>query len=364
MRVIISGGGTGGHIYPAIAIAEALKRRVDKVEILFVGAKGKMEMEKIPAAGYKIEGLDIAGFQRDSLLKNVFLPFKLIKSLMGARNILKDFKPDFVIGVGGYASGPLLRVAGWLGIPTFLQEQNSFAGVTNRLLSKKAMKIFVAFDNMDSYFPKEKIVFAGNPVRDDISSLEDKRGEALLHFGLDPEKKTILIFGGSLGAKALNEVATSGRELLKDSDEFQMIWQTGKFYNPHYKDDEMTGWKNVKQVEFISRMDLAYAAADIVICRAGALTISELAIAEKCSILVPSPNVAEDHQTKNAMALVEKEAALLCRENESKEKALKMALEVLESKERQTEMKERIKYFAKPKAGDKIVGEILNIVEK
>lgn len=363
MKVIISGGGTGGHIYPAIAIAEVLKRRAGKIEILFVGAEGKMEMEKIPAEGYRIIGLDIAGFQRGFDPKNILLPVKIVKSLVKARSVIKDFKPDFVIGVGGYASGPLLWVAGMMNIPVFIQEQNSFAGITNRLLSRKAAKIFVAFDNMERYFPAEKIVFTGNPVRNDIMSLEEKRGEAILHFGLDPLKKTILIFGGSLGARTLNEVALSGNKLLKNSDEYQLIWQTGRFYNETCRNEEMAKWENVKQFEFISRMDLAYAAADVVICRAGALTISELAIAEKCAVLVPSPFVAEDHQTKNAQALSDKGAAMLSEEKVAGEMALQMAIALLDDDERQREMIKRIRYFARPDAGDQIVKEILNLVE-
>lgn len=360
MKVIISGGGTGGHIYPAIAIAEAFKREVENVEILFVGAKGKMEMDVVPKYGYKIEGLEIAGLQRKISLDNLKLPFKIINSLLRARKIVKNFNPDIAIGVGGYASGPLLKVAGWLNVTTFIQEQNSYAGVTNKILAKNAAKIFVAYPEMEKYFPADKIVFTGNPVRKDLEKLDGLREEACKFYGLDPAKKTILIFGGSLGAKALNEVAKSGASFLEDNKDYQLIWQTGSYYNKEYANERMVDFDNVVQLKYIERMDLAYACADVVICRAGALTISEIALAGKAAILIPSPIVAEDHQTKNAAALVERDAAIMIKEGEATNNAFELATQILNDEERLMNLKTNIKWFAKTNADDRIVNEILS----
>lgn len=360
MKVIISGGGTGGHIYPAIAIAEALKRRVKDVEILFVGARGKMEMDVVPKYGYNIEGLEIAGLQRRLTLENLKLPFKVVGSLLHANRIVRRFDPDVVIGVGGYASGPLLKMAGWINKATFIQEQNSYAGVTNKILAKKAAKIFVAYPGMEKYFPADKIVFTGNPVRKDLEQLEGLKDEAYRFYNLDPARKTILVFGGSLGAKALNEVAKSGEAFLKDNKSCQLIWQTGSFYNQQYAKEHMTEFDNVVQLKYIERMDLAYACADIIICRAGALTISELALAGKAAILIPSSIVAEDHQTKNAKALADRDAAILIREEHSAEKAFELACELLEDEKRLDKLRTNIRWFAKANADEKIVEEILN----
>src|ERR1043165_9608830 len=294
MRVIISGGGTGGHIFPAIAIANTIKKRVPGVEILFVGANGRMEMEKVPQAGYSIKGLNIAGFQRGSLLKNITLPFKILGSLLAARSIIKEFKPDVAVGVGGYASGPLLRVAGFLGIPTVIQEQNSFAGVTNKLLAKSAKVICTGYDGMEKVFPKEKIVVTGNPVRAEIVNMNVAREEAYKYFGLDANKKTIFITGGSLGAKTLNKSVEVALERIKESG-YQVLWQTGKIY---FEDCKRLGEgvPNLQARMFVDRMDYAYTCADVIISRAGALSISELQLVGKPVILVPSPNVTEDHQ--------------------------------------------------------------------
>jgi UDP-N-acetylglucosamine--N-acetylmuramyl-(pentapeptide) pyrophosphoryl-undecaprenol N-acetylglucosamine transferase len=308
-RVIISGGGTGGHIFPAIAIANALRRIEPDIEILFVGANGRMEMERVPEAGYEIIGLDIQGIDRSSLLKNLALPFKMVDSLIRAWKIIREFEADVAVGVGGFASGPLLMAANNMGLPTLIQEQNSYAGVTNKRLGKKAKKICVAYEGMDKFFPAEKIMLTGNPIRRDSVAIEGKREFALQIFGLQPHKKTILIIGGSLGAKQMNGYVLDVIHELGEKDDVQFIWQTGKTY---YEDmermlkmDELIPG-NVKVKPFLDRMDLAYAAADLIISRAGAGTISELCVVGKPVLLVPSPNVAEDHQTKNAQALAAK----------------------------------------------------------
>lgn len=315
-KVLISGGGTGGHIFPAISIANEIKRRNPDTEILFVGAENRMEMEKVPAAGYKIIGLPVCGFDRKHLFKNVKVLFKLFKSMRMARKILKDFSPCMAVGVGGYASGPMLKAAQKMHIPTLIQEQNSYAGVTNKLLAAKADAICVAYDGMERFFPQEKIVKTGNPVRRNLIECALSRDEAVTRLGLDPAKKTILVVGGSLGAKTINEGIKAGLGLLGEkSDNLQVIWQTGKYYDADTRGAlERSKVKNVLRMPFIADMDVAYRAADLVVGRAGASSISELQLLGKPSILVPSPNVAEDHQTKNAMALVDKKAALMIRD--------------------------------------------------
>ncbi|HEX7367002.1 MAG TPA: undecaprenyldiphospho-muramoylpentapeptide beta-N-acetylglucosaminyltransferase [Pelobium sp.] len=329
-RIIISGGGTGGHIFPAIAIANALKSLDAKTEILFVGANGRMEMEKVPAAGYKIIGLDIQGFRRDGLLKNIFLPFKLIGSILKSLSIIGEFKPDAVVGVGGYASGPLLFAASLKKIPYLLQEQNSYAGVTNKYLGKKAKKVCVAFDNMDSFFKADKIIKTGNPVRVNAVDVEGKRAEALAFFELDADKKTVLVVGGSLGALTLNNSVMAGIEAFQNAG-VQVIWQTGKYYYKSIVERFGNRSKDcgIRIHEFLNRMDLAYAASDLIVSRAGAGTIAELCLVDKPVILVPSPNVAEDHQTKNANALFKQQAAVLVSDKHAEVELVEQAIKVL-----------------------------------
>jgi UDP-N-acetylglucosamine--N-acetylmuramyl-(pentapeptide) pyrophosphoryl-undecaprenol N-acetylglucosamine transferase len=363
-RIIISGGGTGGHIFPALAIANGLKERFPDAEILFVGANGKMEMEKVPAAGYAIKGLDVVGFNRSKLWKNWNFPFKLLSSLNRAKTIVKEFKPDIAIGVGGYASGPLLRQAGNLGIPTLLQEQNSYAGVTNKILAKKAAKICVAYDHMDSFFPADKIVYTGNPVRKDILDIVAKREEAISHFGLDNSRKTILILGGSLGARTINNSILANLSQFSGNN-IQVLWQTGKMYFDEMKNAvEQAQIKNCFPMAFIDQMDLAYAAADVVISRAGALSVSELCLVKKPCILVPSPNVAEDHQTKNAKSLVDKSAALMVKDNEALTNLVPCVLSLLENESQMKSLAEKIGELAKPNATADIVNEIVKIIEQ
>ena len=361
MRVIISGGGTGGHIFPAIAIANELKRLRPDIELLFVGAEGKIEMEKVPKAGYKIEGLWISGFHRKLTLRNLLFPVKLISSLWKSRSIVKQFKPDVVVGVGGFASGPTLKMAANLGIPTLIQEQNSYAGVTNKLLAKNANTICVAYDKMERYFPKEKIVMTGNPVRQDVTVDSQKRMTAFDHFGFKPDRKTIVLIGGSLGARDLNKAMAANTDLLKSNDQVQVLWQTGKLYIEEYGKSETAKLDNVKASAFIDRMDLAYSMADIVICRAGAGTISELCLLAKAVILVPSPNVAEDHQTKNAMALVEKGAAVLVENEDAKATMLQRAIKLLNQEEVRKDLIVNIKKLAKPNAANAIANEVLKL---
>lgn len=362
LKVIISGGGTGGHIFPAIAIANAIKEKHPDSDILFVGAKEKMEMEKVPAAGYKIIGLTIAGLQRRLTLKNLSFPFKLLKSLGDAKRIIKDFKPDIAIGVGGYASGPLLKIAGQLNIPTLIQEQNSYPGITNKLLAKKAEKICVAYDGMERFFPKDKIVITGNPVRKDIANLRDNRTEAIEYFNLDNNKQTILVIGGSLGARTINESIKAYLEHY-EKENVQVIWQTGKLYFEQAK-EAAKNFNNIKVHEFISRMDLAYGAADIVISRAGALSISELCLVKKPCILVPSPNVSEDHQTKNAMSLVNKLAALLVKDIEAISNLGAKSIELLKNMELREQLSKNIAALGKPNAADDICNEVLKLIKK
>ena len=361
-RIIISGGGTGGHVYPAIAIANEIKRHVPNAEILFVGAKGKLEMEKVPQAGYPIEGLWISGFQRKMTLRNLMFPIKLLNSLWRAWWIVRRFGPDVVVGVGGYASGPVLKMATRRKVPTLIQEQNSHAGVTNRLLAKGASKICVSYDGMERFFPKNKLVLTGNPVRSDIHNISDKREEGLTHFGLEKDKKTIVVVGGSLGARTLNDSMAAALPKLQNTD-IQVFWQAGKLYIEEFE-PQAEGIDNVKITAFIDRMDLAYAMADVVISRAGALTISELCLVGKPAILVPSPNVSEDHQTANAKALVEKNAAILVKDADAKEKMIDVALELLNDQNKMEELSKNIKALAKPDAARNITQEVFNLIQK
>ena len=316
-KVIISGGGTGGHIFPALSIANALKRLDKDIEILFVGAEGKMEMEKVPEAGYKIVGLPVRGLQRKLTLSNLKVLWNLWRSLKKAKRVVQEFKPDVVVGVGGYASGPIGKVAANAGIPLVLQEQNSYAGVTNKLLAKKAAKICVAYEGMERFFPKEKIIFTGNPVRKDLLNAANERAEGIAFYGLDANKKTVLITGGSLGAGSINKAMVRWLEKIAGWKNVQVIWQCGSYYHKELE-EQLKGRmpENVKFMPFLKRMDLAYACADLVVARAGAGTISELCLLGKAAVLVPSPNVAEDHQTKNAMALVNKQAAVMVKDAE------------------------------------------------
>ncbi len=363
-KFIISGGGTGGHIFPAIAIANELKVNYPDSEILFVGAKGKMEMKKVPEAGYKIKGLEIVGLQRRLTIKNLFFPFKLLKSLSDAKKIIKEFNPDIVIGVGGYASGPTLRVAGKLGIPTLIQEQNSYAGLTNKLLAKNARKICVAYDGMDVFFPKQKIVFTGNPVRNDILNTTAKKAIAITHFGLNPNLKTILIIGGSLGARTINESIKDKLKQIKACN-VQLLWQTGSYYYSAMKSAvDGEACSNVFPQEFIKKMDFAYAVSDVIISRAGALSVSELCIVGKPAILVPSPNVSEDHQTKNAKSLVDKKAAIHVNDVDSHTKLVELALELVDNESFCIDLSTNIKKLAKPNAAKEIVLEIKKLIVK
>ncbi len=364
LKVIISGGGTGGHIFPAIAIANALKNLVPNIEILFVGAEGRMEMEKVPAAGYKIEGLWISGLQRKLTIDNLSFPFKVISSINKSRNIINKFKPDVVIGVGGYASGPLLYVAANKGIPTLIQEQNSYPGITNKVLAKRVNKICVAYPGMDKYFPKEKIILTGNPVRQDILDIANKREDALKFFGLNNTKKVLLVIGGSLGARTINQSMKAGLDALCKNN-IQVIWQTGKsFYNEAKNATNKFEQSGIKVYDFINRMDYAYAATDVVISRAGASSISELSLVGKPSILVPSPNVAEDHQTKNTMALVNNNAAILIKDSEAKDILIRRVIELLKEDAEQSKLRNNIGKIALKDSANVIANEILMLVKK
>jgi len=360
LKFILSGGGTGGHIYPAIAIANELKERFPDCEILFVGAKDKMEMQKVPQAGYPIKGLWISGLQRRLTLDNSLFPFKLFDSLLKSRTIINKFKPNVAIGTGGFASGPLLRVAGFAGIPTVIQEQNSYPGITNKWLSSKASKICVAYENLDRFFPKDKIVFTGNPVRQDLIDIKGKKKEARDYFKLNPDKKVLLVLGGSLGSRRINQLIA--KELVSfSSQEVQVIWQCGKFYIEEYK--HFNEKENVQVTAFIDRMDLVYAAADVIISRAGASSVSELCLVGKPVIFIPSPNVAEDHQTKNAKAIVDKNGALMIKENELDTKFTSIFNNLLSDKNLQENLSENIKKMAMPNATKDIVDEIIKLVE-
>ena len=374
LKVIISGGGTGGHIFPALSIADKLKELNPETEILFVGAAGRMEMEKVPAAGYRIEGLPMAGLQRKLTLSNLALPFKVLKSISMAKRLIREFKPDIAIGVGGYASAPLLWAAGRLGVPTLIQEQNGYAGLTNKIVGKKAKSICVAYDGMERFFPADRIVFSGNPIRKEIvPATEEMRKEAMEFYGLNPQKKHIFIVGGSLGSGTLNNAM---KKWISDGcpggDGIEIIWQCGKFYKPSVdafmKEAEAAGLggavlKQIQHSDFIKRMDLAYAAADVVISRSGASSVSELCAAHKATIFVPSPNVAEDHQTHNAMALVNKDAAVLVKDAEAVEKLLPAACALTENPERIAQLEKNIAVLAKTDAAMTIAEEVYRVIK-
>ena len=358
-KFILSGGGTGGHIYPAIAIANELKSRFPDSEFLFVGAQDKMEMQKVPQSGYAIKGLWIAGLQRKLTFQNALFPVKLLSSLWKSRKIIKQFKPNVVIGTGGFASGPLLQMANMMNIPTVIQEQNSFPGITNKLLSKKANKICVAYENLERFFPKEKMILTGNPVRQDLIDIESKRAEAISYFNLDVSKKTLLVLGGSLGARRVNQLIEKELESIVLQN-VQVIWQCGKLYFEDYK--KYNG-ANVQVVAFIDRMDLVYAAADIVISRAGASSVSELCIVGKPVIFIPSPNVAEDHQTKNAKSIVDKEGAIMIKESELNDNFSTIFNTLLEDENQQKKLSKKIKQLALPNATKQIVDEITKLIK-
>lgn len=364
IKALISGGGTGGHIFPALSIANGIKERCPEAEILFVGAENRMEMEKVPAAGYPIIGLPVSGFDRHNLLRNVVVLFRLYKSMRKAKSILKEFKPDIAIGVGGYASGPVLKEAQKRGIPTLLQEQNSYAGVTNKLLAEKADAICVAYEGMERFFPAEKILVTGNPVRQNILNCRLTPQEARKRFGLDPDKPTVLVIGGSLGARTINGCIADSLDRIA-GENVQFIWQTGKYYDEGAKKimaEKKPG--NVVQTAFVSNMDEAYRAADLVVSRAGASSISELQLLGKASILVPSPNVAEDHQTKNALALVNRQAAMMVSDKEAPEKLIDTVLTLLHDSDKLKAISENVKKMALNNAVDKIVDKVFEIIER
>ncbi len=357
-RFIISGGGTGGHIYPAVAIANELKSRFPEAVFLFVGAKDKMEMQKVPQAGYAIKGLWISGIQRKLTLDNAMFPFKLLSSMWNSFRIIKSFKPDVVIGTGGFASGAVLKVASMLGIPTVIQEQNSYPGITNKLLAKKANKICVAYENLERFFPKDKMILTGNPVRQDLIN-EASKSEAIAYFKLDANKKTLLVLGGSLGARRINQLIEKELDFLL-SQNIQIIWQCGKLYlNDYSKYNEKD---NVQVVAFIDRMDLVYAAADVLISRSGASSVSELCIVGKPTIFIPSPNVAEDHQTKNAKAISDKKGAILIRESELETQFETVFSDLISNESKQAELSQNIKKLALPNATKQIADEIMKLV--
>ncbi|MFC2123639.1 undecaprenyldiphospho-muramoylpentapeptide beta-N-acetylglucosaminyltransferase [Bacteroidota bacterium] len=357
-KLIVSTGGTGGHIFPAIAVAKEFENRHPDSDILFVGANGKMEMQKVPEAGYRIIGLTISGFHRKITLKNLLFPIKLLLSLRKADKIIKNFKPDAVVGFGGFASGPVLRKAARKKIPTLIQEQNSYAGITNKLLGKKVDTVCVAYDNMDRYFPSNKVVITGNPVRSDIININGKKPTALEFFNLVQSRPTILVIGGSLGARTINESLILNLDTIVNS-ETQLIWQIGKIYYGEFKERLANmDLSNIRYFEFLEEMDLAYAAADVVISRAGAISVSELCIAGKPTVFVPSPNVAEDHQTKNAMALVSKEAAVVVKDTDARKELVGTAMNLTKDKDRMARLSDNIKRLAKPDATKDIVNEI------
>ena len=360
LKFILSGGGTGGHIYPAIAIANELKSRFPDAEFLFVGAKDKMEMQKVPQAGYRIKGLWIAGLQRRLTFDNALFPIKLISSLLKAKKIIKEFKPDVVIGTGGFASGPLLQMANSAGIPTVIQEQNSFPGITNKLLSKKANAICVAYENLEQFFPKEKMILTGNPVRQDLIDIASKREEAIQYFNLDANKKTVLVLGGSLGSRRINQLIEKELDNFR-ANNVQVIWQCGKFYFEEYK--HFNDNKNVQVLSFIDKMDLVYAAADVIISRAGASSVSELCIVGKPVIFIPSPNVAEDHQTKNAKAIVDKKGAILIKESDLDSQFNTVFNNLLSDENLQKELSKNSKQLARPNATKDIVEAIIKLIK-
>lgn len=358
-KILISGGGTGGHVFPAIAIANAIKAKAPDTEFLFVGAKGKIEMQKVPKAGYPIKGLWISGFHRKLTLKNLMFPIKLVSSLMKSMIIVRRFKPDVVVGVGGFASGPVLMEATYRKIPTLVQEQNSYAGVTNKLLAKRVDTICVAYDQMDRFFPAEKLVQTGNPVRQDLVAEHFDRDEAAAHFGLDASKKIVFVFGGSLGARTINQAMKASHEYFAQHPEIMVLWQAGSLYIDEYSQTETAQLDNVVCKAFIDRMDLAYGLAEMTISRAGALTISELCLTGKAAILIPSPNVAEDHQTKNAMALVEKDAAILLKDGDAVEQLSSVLDTLINDKEKIEQLEIAIKKLAKPNAAADIADQVL-----
>ena len=362
-KFIVSGGGTGGHIFPAISIANALKKRFPDAEILFVGAIGRMEMERVPAAGYKIEGLPVSGFDRKNMLRNVKVLINLFRSILKARKIIRNFKPEIAIGVGGYASAPVLRAASAYGVPTLIQEQNSYAGVTNKLLSKKAGKICVAYDHMEKFFPAEKIIKTGNPVRQDLFNVEARAKEAYDFFGFTPTKKTLLIVGGSLGARTINQSIAAQLNTLTEAG-IQIIWQTGKFYIENArKEAETYKSPSLLVTDFVSRMDYAYSIADLVISRAGASSISELCLLSKPTILVPSPNVAEDHQTQNALALVRENAAVMIKDTDAKEMLISKALELINDNDALKQLSINILKLAETNSAERIADEVVKLID-
>ncbi|KXH83444.1 undecaprenyldiphospho-muramoylpentapeptide beta-N-acetylglucosaminyltransferase [Chryseobacterium kwangjuense] len=362
LKVVLSGGGTGGHIFPAIAIADEIRKRFPDAEFLFIGANGKMEMEKVPQAGYKIEGIDIAGIDRGNILSNLGLPFKILKSLSRSKKLIKNFAPDFAVGTGGFASGPALYEASRLGIPIFIQEQNAHAGVTNKILSKKAKAVFTAYPKVEG-FPADKIKFLGNPIRENIITGMQETAQAKEKMGLDKDKLTILSVGGSLGSRTLNNGWKDSLENLKEKG-YQLIWQTGKLDYKELSNESRISdlGSQVQLKEFIKDMELAYSAADVIVSRAGAIAISELAVARKPVLLVPFPFAAEDHQTKNAMNLVEKNAARMVKDTEMQEKFWNTLEEICSSENIRNEMSQNLEYFAKPNAAKEIVDEIFNVL--
>jgi UDP-N-acetylglucosamine--N-acetylmuramyl-(pentapeptide) pyrophosphoryl-undecaprenol N-acetylglucosamine transferase len=361
-RLIISGGGTGGHIFPAVAIANEFRARHPDADILFVGAEGKMEMTRVPEAGYKIIGLWISGLQRKLTFSNLLFPIKVIVSYFRARQIVNEFKPQVVVGTGGYASGPIMIAATRKGVPTVIQEQNSFAGLANKQVASKASKICVAYQGMEKYFPPNKIVVTGNPVRKDLLNIESKRDQALAHFGFTSQFKTLLIIGGSLGARTINESVINGIEKLLEA-QIQVVWQTGKGYYESYKTRlSKFDLRKIRVQDFVREMDLAYAAADVIISRSGALSVSEICVAKKPVILVPSPNVAEDHQTKNAMALAEQDAAIVVPDKDANETLVDTALKLIFDASHSARLQQNIARLAKPDATNDIVNEIEKII--
>lgn len=365
LRIIISGGGTGGHIFPAVSIANAIREISPSAEILFVGAEGRMEMQRVPAAGYEIKGLPVAGFDRKHLWRNVSVLIKLMKSRRLARKIVSEFRPQVAVGVGGYASGPTLDVAQKMGIPTLLQEQNSYAGVTNKLLAKKAKRICVAYEGMERFFPAEAIMMTGNPVRQNLLHAHHTREEAIAAMGLDPAKRTVLLIGGSLGARTLNDSVLENLSLIRQQKHIQFVWQTGKYYSKSIAERLASQRcpENLKVMDFISNMDVAYAAADLVISRAGAGSISEFCLLGKPVILVPSPNVAEDHQTKNAMALVQKDAALFVADAEAPRTLVPLAVNTVNDATKLASLSENVKKLAMPNAAEVIAREVIKLAE-
>ena len=364
-RIIISGGGTGGHIFPALSIADAIKAKHPDAKILFVGADNRMEMQRVPDAGYEIVGLPIAGFDRKNLLKNIKVLWKIFKSQRMAKKIIKEFAPHAAVGVGGYASGPTLKMASSMGIPTLIQEQNSYAGVTNKILSKHAKMICVAYDGMERFFPKEKIILTGNPVRKNLLDMRGSRKEAMKTMGLDENKKCVLIVGGSLGARSINEGIIANIEKIRANSDIQFIWQTGKLYFEEMKKraDELGKPKNLTITDFVSNMASALSAADIVVSRAGAGSISEFALLGKAVILVPSPNVSEDHQTKNAMALVDKDAAIYVADENVKEELIDKAVETVHDRMKIELLETNILKMGKPDAASEIADEVLKLAD-